>query len=338
MILTQTKVAINGFGRIGRLMFRAVMERGTDIEIVAVNDLVDAKTLAHLLKYDSNYGRFKGEIKAKDNAIIVNGKELKTLSVRDPAQLPWEDLDVYLVVESTGIFRSKERASKHLQAGAKKVLISAPSPDPDITIVRGINDHLYDAKKHSIISNASCTTNCLVPVSDVLNKNFGIKASLMTTVHSYTNDQRILDLVHKKLERARAAAINIIPTTTGAAVASTLILPELKGKMNGLSLRVPTPTVSIVDLVATLKRDVTKEDINNAFREAANGRLKGILNYTDEPLVSRDFAGDSHSAIVNCLSTMVVGGNLIKVLAWYDNEWGFSCRMAEMMEIIGKQR
>lgn len=336
--MTQTRVAINGFGRIGRLMFRAVIERGTDIEIVAVNDLVDAKTLAHLLKYDSNYGRFKGEVKAKDNAIIVNGKELKTLSMRDPTQLPWKDLDVYLVVESTGIFRSKERASKHLQAGAKKVLISAPSPDPDITIVRGINDHLYDTKKHSIISNASCTTNCLVPVSDVLNKNFGIKASLMTTVHSYTNDQRILDLVHKKLERARAAAINIIPTTTGAAVASTVILPELKGKMNGLSLRVPTSTVSIVDLVATLERDVTKEEINNAFRDAAKGRLKGILNYTDEPLVSRDFVGDPHSAIVNCLSTMVVDGNLIKVLAWYDNEWSFSCRMAEMMEIIGKQR
>jgi glyceraldehyde 3-phosphate dehydrogenase len=336
--LTQIKVAINGFGRIGRLIFRAVLERGTDIEIVAVNDLVDTKTLAYLLKYDSNYGRFKGTVKAKDDAIIVNGKELKTFSMRDPAQLPWKDLDVYLVVESTGIFRTKELASKHLQAGAKKVLISAPSPDPDITIVKGINDHLYDTKKHSIISNASCTTNCLVPVSDVLNKNFGIKASLMTTVHSYTNDQRILDLVHKKLERSRAAGLNIIPTTTGAAVASTILLPELKGKMNGLSLRVPTPTVSVVDLVATLERDVTKEEINNAFREAAKGRLKGILNYNDEPLVSKDFLGDSHSAIVNCLSTMVVDGTLIKVLAWYDNEWGFSCRMADMMEIICKQR
>ncbi len=334
--MAKIKVAINGFGRIGRLLFRAAIEEGLDINFVAINDLADAKTLAHLLKYDSNFGRFKGEIEAKDDAIIVNGKKVKTLSQRDPTQLPWKDLDVYLVIETTGRFRSRELASKHLQAGAEKVLISAPSSGPDITIIRGINDKLYDPKKHALISLASCTTNCIVPVSDVLNKNFGIRASLMTTFHAYTNDQRFLDLVHPKLERDRAAAINIIPTTTGAAIATTLILPELEGKMNGLALRVPTPNVSIVDLVANLERDITKDEVNNAFKEAVKGRLKGILDYTDEPLVSSDFRGDPHSAIVNGLSTMVVGGNLVKVLAWYDNEWGFSCRMAEMIEIIDK--
>lgn len=336
--MAKIKVAINGFGRIGRLLFRAAIEEGLDINFVAINDLADAKTLAHLLKYDSNFGRFKGEIEAKDDAIIVNGKKVKTLSQRDPTQLPWKDLDVYLVIESTGRFRSRELASKHLQAGAEKVLISAPSSGPDITIIRGINDKLYDPKKHALISLASCTTNCIVPVSDVLNKNFGIRASLMTTVHAYTNDQRILDLVHPRLERARAAAINIIPTTTGAAIATTLILPELEGKMNGLALRVPTPNVSIVDLVANLERDITKDEVNNAFKEAVKGRLKGILDYTDEPLVSKDFSGNPHSAIVNGRSTMVVGGNLVKVLAWYDNEWGFAVRMAEMIEIIDKLR
>lgn len=336
--MAKIKVAINGFGRIGRLLFRAAIEEGLDINFVAINDLADAKTLAHLLKYDSNFGRFKGEIEAKDDAIIVNGKKVKTLSQRDPTQLPWKDLDVYLVIESTGRFRSRELASKHLQAGAEKVLISAPSSGPDITIIRGINDKLYDPKKHALISLASCTTNCIVPVSDVLNKNFGIRASLMTTVHAYTNDQRILDLVHPRLERARAAAINIIPTTTGAAIATTLILPELEGKMNGLALRVPTPNVSIVDLVTNLERDITKDEVNNAFKEAVKGRLKGILDYTDEPLVSKDFSGNPHSAIVNGRSTMVVGGNLVKVLAWYDNEWGFAVRMAEMIEIIDKLR
>jgi glyceraldehyde 3-phosphate dehydrogenase len=334
--LANRNVAINGFGRIGRLLFRAATEREIDVNFVAVNDLSDSKTLAHLLKYDSNFGRFKGEIEAKDNAIIVNGKELKVLSQRDPAQLPWKDLGVYLVIESTGRFRTRKLASNHLKAGAEKVLISAPSSDPDITVIMGVNDHLYDPEKHIFISLASCTTNAIVPVSDVLNKSFGIRSGLMTTIHSYTNDQRILDLVHPKLERARAAATNIIPTTTGAALATTVILPELEGRMNGLALRVPTPNVSIVDLVANLEKDVTEEKINNAFKEAAKGRLKGILDYTDLPLVSRDFSGDPHSAIVNGCSTMVCGGNLVKVLAWYDNEWGFSCRMGEMIEKIDK--
>lgn len=336
--MAKIKVAINGFGRIGRLLFRAAIEEGLDINFVAINDLADAKTLAHLLKYDSNFGRFKGEIEAKDDAIIVNGKKVKTLSQRDPAKLPWKDLDVYLVIESTGRFRTRELASKHLEAGAEKVLISAPSSDADITIIRGMNDKLYDPKKHTLISLASCTTNCLVPVADVLNKTFGIRAGLMTTVHAYTNDQRVLDLVHRKLERARAAAINIIPTSTGAAIATTVILPELEGRMNGLALRVPTPNVSIVDLVANLDRDITRDEVNNTFKEAAKGRLKGILDYTDEPLVSKDFSGNPHSAIVNGRSTMVVGGNLVKVLAWYDNEWGFSVRMAEMINIIDKLR
>lgn len=334
--MAKINVAINGFGRIGKLLFRAAIEREADINFVAVNDLGDTKTLAHLLKYDSNFGRFKGEVKVKEGAIVVNGKEIKTLSERDPSNLPWKEMDVYLVVESTGRFRTRGLASKHLQAGAQKVLISAPSPDPDLTVIKGINDNLYDPKKHTLISNASCTTNCLVPVADVLNKNFGIQKGLMTTVHSYTNDQRILDLVHGRLERARAAAINIIPTSTGAAVATTVILPELEGRMNGLSLRVPTPNVSIVDLVTVLDKDVTKEEVNNVFKEASDGRLKGILDYTDEPLVSRDFQGNPHSAIVDGRSTMAIAGNLVKVLAWYDNEWGFSVRMTEMIELIDK--
>ncbi|MEE8570760.1 MAG: type I glyceraldehyde-3-phosphate dehydrogenase [Candidatus Bathyarchaeia archaeon] len=334
--MAKINVAINGFGRIGRLLFRAAIERNANINFVAVNDLVNAKSLAHLLKYDSNFGRFNAEVEAQENSIIVNGKELKVCSQRDPAQLPWKDLDVTLVVESTGRFRSRDQASKHIQAGAKKVLISAPSSDPDITVILGVNDHLYDPDKHHLISNASCTTNCVAPVADVLNKSFGMRAALMTTVHSYTNDQRLLDLVHPRLERARAAALNIIPTSTGAAVATTVILPELKGKMNGLSLRVPTPTVSIVDLVAHLNKKTTTEEINNAFKTEAQGRLKGILDYTELPLVSRDFLGDPHSAIVDGRSTMVVAGDLVKVLAWYDNEWGFSCRMVELIEKVGR--
>ena len=336
IVLAKINVAINGFGRIGRLLYRAAIERNADINFVAVNDLVDAKTLAHLLTYDSNFGKFKGDVEAKENALIVNGKELKVLSERDPANLPWKKMDVSLVVESTGRFRSKELASKHLQAGAKKVLISAPSPDPDITVILGVNDHLYDPAKHHLISNASCTTNCVAPVADILNKNFGIKAGLMTTVHSYTNDQQLLDLVHSHWERARAAAINIIPTTTGAAVATTVILPELEGRMNGLALRVPTPTVSIVDLVANLEKKTTVEAVNKAFEKAAKGRLKGILDYTELPLVSRDFLGDPHSSIVYGRSTMVVADTLVKVLAWYDNEWGFSCRMVELIEKIDR--
>ena len=334
--MAKINVAINGFGRIGRLLYRAAIERNADINFVAVNDLADAKTLAHLLKYDSNFGQFKGEIEAREKAILVNGKELKVLSQRDPKQLPWKDLNVSLVVESTGRFRSRDDASQHIQAGAKKVLISAPASNPDITVILGVNDHLYDPQKHHLISNASCTTNCVAPVADVLNKTFGLRAGIMTTVHSHTNDQRLLDMVHSDMLRARAAAVNIIPTSTGAAVATTVILPELKGRMDGISLRVPTPTVSIVDLVSHLKKPTTTDAINDAFKAAAKGRLKGILDYTDLPLVSSDFRGNPHSAIVDGNNTMVVDGDLVKVLAWYDNEWGFSCRMVELIEKIDR--
>ncbi|MEM1565810.1 MAG: type I glyceraldehyde-3-phosphate dehydrogenase [Candidatus Bathyarchaeia archaeon] len=331
------RVAINGFGRIGRLLYRAAIERKAKIDFVAVNDITDAKTLAHLLKYDSVHGPFPGEVKATENSLIVNGKELKVLSVKDPAQLPWKDLDVYLAVESTGLFTDRANASKHLQAGAKKVLISAPAENPDITIVLGVNHDKYDHKNHNILSNASCTTNCVAPVAKVLHENFGVKAGLMTTAHAYTNDQRVLDLVHRDLRRARAAALNIIPTTTGAARAAGLVLPELKGKLDGLALRVPVPNVSITDLTVVLEKDVTKEEVNAAFKKAAEGPLKGILAYTEEPIVSSDVNHTSYSAVVDGLSTMVVGGNLVKVLAWYDNEWGFSCRMVELIELIGKK-
>jgi glyceraldehyde 3-phosphate dehydrogenase len=331
------RVGINGFGRIGRLLFRAAIERKANIDFVAVNDLADAKTLAHLLKYDSVHGPFPGEVKAKENSIIVNGKELKVLSQKDPAQLPWKDLDVYLAVESTGLFTKREDAAKHLQAGAKKVLISAPAENPDITIVLGVNHDKYNHNNHHILSNASCTTNCVAPVAKVLHENFGVKAGLMTTAHAYTNDQRVLDLVHRDLRRARAAALNIIPTTTGAARAAGLVLPELKGKLDGLALRVPVPNVSITDLTAVLEKNVTKEEVNAAFKKAAEGPLKGILAYTEEPIVSSDVNHTTYSAIVDGLSTMVVAGNLVKVLAWYDNEWGFSCRMVELIELIGKK-
>jgi len=331
------RVGINGFGRIGRLLFRAAIERKANIDFVAVNDLADAKTLAHLLKYDSVHGPFPGEVKATENSIIVNGKELKVLSQKDPGQLPWKDLDVYLAVESTGLFTKREDAAKHLQAGAKKVLISAPAENPDITIVLGVNHDKYDHNHHNILSNASCTTNCVAPVAKVLHENFGVKAGLMTTAHAYTNDQRVLDLVHRDLRRARAASLNIIPTTTGAARAAGLVLPELKGKLDGLALRVPVPNVSITDLTVVLEKNVTKEEVNEAFKKAAEGPLKGILAYTEEPIVSSDVNHTSYSAIVDGLSTMVVGGNLVKVLAWYDNEWGFSCRMVELIELIGKK-
>lgn len=331
------RVGINGFGRIGRLLFRAAIERKANIDFIAVNDVADAKTLAHLLKYDSVHGPFPGEVQVKDNNIIVNGKELKVLSQKDPALLPWKDLDVYLAVESTGLFTDRANASKHLQAGAKKVLISAPAENPDITVVIGVNHDQYDHEKHNIISNASCTTNCVAPVAKVLHENFGVKSGLMTTAHAYTNDQRVLDLVHRDLRRARAAALNIIPTTTGAARAAGLVLPELKGKLDGLALRVPVPNVSITDLTVVLEKSVTKEEVNEAFRKAAEGSLKGILAYTEEPIVSSDVNHTSYSAVVDGLSTMVVGGNLVKVLAWYDNEWGFSCRMVELIELIGKK-
>ncbi|MEM0313323.1 MAG: type I glyceraldehyde-3-phosphate dehydrogenase [Candidatus Bathyarchaeia archaeon] len=330
------RVAINGFGRIGRLLFRAAVERNAAIDFVAVNDLADAKTLAHLLKYDSVHGRFNADIQVKSDAIVVNGKEIKVLSYKDPAQLPWKDMNVYLAVESTGLFTKREDAAKHLQAGAKKVLISAPAENPDITVVIGVNHDQYDHEKHHILSNASCTTNCVAPVTKVLDENFGVKAGLMTTAHAYTNDQRIHDLVHRDLRRARAAALSIIPTTTGAARAAGLVLPRLKGKLDGLALRVPVPNVSITDLTAVLDKEVKKEEVNEAFRKAAEGSLKNILAYTEDPIVSIDVNHTSYSAIVDGLCTMTIG-NLVKVLAWYDNEWGFSCRMVELIELIGKK-
>jgi glyceraldehyde 3-phosphate dehydrogenase len=333
------KVGINGFGRIGRLLYRAAIERKADIDFVAVNDLAEAKILAHLLKYDSVHGRFTGSVEVEGGNLVVCGKELKVLSERDPSKLPWKDLGVYLAVESTGLFRDRVKASMHLQAGAKKVLISAPAGDPDITIVLGVNDKLYDQEKHNILSNASCTTNCLAPTAKVLNDNFGLKTGLMTTTHSYTNDQKVQDLVHKDLRRARAAAVNIIPTSTGAAKAVGLVLPECAGKLNGIALRVPTPDVSIVDLVAILEKDTTKEEINAAFKKAAEGELKGILEYTEDPIVSSDVLHSTYSAVFDAESTMVIGdkGNFVKVLSWYDNEWGFSCRMVDFIEMIGKK-
>jgi len=331
------KVAINGFGRIGRLLFRAAIERNANIDFVAVNDITDAKTLAHLLKYDSVHGRAPFPVKAEADGIVVKDKKIRTLMERDPSKLPWKDLDVYLAVESTGLFTDREKASMHLTAGAKKVLISAPAKNPDITIVMGVNHDKYDHEKHNIISNASCTTNCVAPVAKVLHENFGLKTGLMTTAHAYTNDQRIQDLVHSDLRRARAGAINIIPTTTGAAVAATLVLPELTGRMNGIALRVPVPNVSIVDLTCLLEKSTTKEEINAAFKKAAEGPLKGILEYTEDPVVSSDFNHSTASAVFDAQSTMVLGGNFVKVLAWYDNEWGFSCRMVELIELIGKK-
>jgi glyceraldehyde 3-phosphate dehydrogenase len=335
------KVGINGFGRIGRLLFRAALERNAKIEFVAVNDITDAKTMAHLLKYDSVHGRAPFPVEVEKDAIIVKGKKVLTLMQRDPAQLPWKSLGAYLAVESTGLFTDREKAQAHLQAGAKKVLISAPAKNPDITIVMGVNDGKYDPEKHNILSNASCTTNCVAPVAKVLHENFSLKQALMTTAHAYTNDQRIQDLVHSDLRRARAGAINIIPTTTGAAVAATLVLPELTGRMNGIALRVPVPNVSIVDLTCILEKNTTKEEVNAAFKKAAEGPLKGILLYTEDPVVSSDFNHSTWSASFDAQSTMVLGeggkGNFVKVFAWYDNEWGFSCRMVELIELVGKK-
>ncbi|MGE5550295.1 MAG: type I glyceraldehyde-3-phosphate dehydrogenase [Bacteroidota bacterium] len=343
------KVGINGFGRIGRNVFRAALKRNPNLEIVAVNDLTDAKTLAHLLKYDSVHGVLDAEVRAKDDAIVVNGKEVKVLSQRDPAALPWKDLGVDIVVESTGLFTIKmdgvnkkgkevKGAYNHIaKGGAKKVIISAPAEGEDITIVMGVNEDKYDAKAHEVISNASCTTNCLAPVAKVLHEKFVIKRGLMTTVHSYTNDQMILDLPHKDLRRARAAAMSIIPTTTGAAKAVALVLPDLKGKLNGFAMRVPTPNVSVVDLVCEVGKAVTAEEINAALKAAAEGPMKGVLAYTDDPLVSRDFNGNPNSSIVDGLSTMVIDGNMVKVIAWYDNEWGYSCRVCDLAEYIAKR-
>jgi glyceraldehyde 3-phosphate dehydrogenase len=333
------KVGINGFGRIGRLLYRAAIERNANIDFVAINDLADSKTNAHLLKYDSIHGRFPGTVEAQPDKLIVNGKPLKVLSQRDPTQLPWKDLGVYLAVESTGLFTDRDGASKHLQAGAKKVLISAPAKNPDVTIVLGVNEKSYDPAKHHILSNASCTTNCLAPVTKVLADNFGLEKAFMTTAHSYTNDQKVQDLVHKDLRRARAAAINIIPTSTGAAKAIGEVLPTCSGRMNGIALRVPTPDVSIVDLTAVLGKEVTAEDINAAMKKASEGPLKGIMDYTEDPIVSSDVLHTTCSAVFDAQSTMVMGNksNFVKVLAWYDNEWGFSNRMVEFIELVGKK-
>jgi glyceraldehyde 3-phosphate dehydrogenase len=333
------KVGINGFGRIGRLLYRAALERNAKIDFVAINDLADAKTNAHLLKYDSVHGRFNGTVEAFPDKLVVNGKDLKVLAQRDPAVLPWKDLGVYLAVESTGLFTNREGASKHLTAGAKKVLISAPAENPDVTIVLGVNGDKYNPETHNILSNASCTTNCLAPVSKILSDSFGLEKAFMTTCHSYTNDQKVQDLVHKDLRRARAAAVNIIPTSTGAAKAIGLVLPSCTGKMNGYSLRVPTPDVSIVDLTAILSKDVTKEDVNAAMKKAAEGPLEGILQYTEDPIVSTDVLHSTYSAVFDAGLTMVMGekSNFVKVFAWYDNEWGFSCRMVELIEMVGKK-
>jgi glyceraldehyde 3-phosphate dehydrogenase len=321
------------------LLYRAAIERNAKIDFVAINDLADAKQNAHLLKYDSVHGRFNGTVEVKGNDLVVNGKTLKVLAQRDPAALPWKDLGVFLAVESTGLFTNREGASKHLQAGAKKVLISAPAENPDATFVLGVNENTYDPEKHNILSNASCTTNCLAPVSKVLADNFGLEKGFMTTAHSYTNDQKVQDIVHKDLRRARAAALNIIPTSTGAAKAIGLVLPSCSGKMNGISLRVPTADVSIVDLTAILSKEVTAEDINAAMKKAAEGPLKGILEYTEDPIVSSDVLHSTYSAVFDAQSTMVMGNksNFVKILAWYDNEWGFSCRMVELIEIVGKK-
>jgi len=333
------KVGINGFGRIGRLLYRAALERHANIDFVAINDLADTKTNAHLLKYDSVHGSFPGTVEVQGNDLIVDGKMLKCLQQRDPAILPWKDLGVYLAVESTGFFTNREGASKHLTAGAKKVLISAPASDPDFTVVLGVNHDKYDPEKHNILSNASCTTNGLAPISKVLNDNFGLEKAIMTTVHSYTNDQKVQDVVHKDLRRARAAAVNIIPTSTGAAKAIGLVLPTCAGRMNGVALRVPTPDVSLVDLTCILGKDVTKEEINAAMKKAADGPMAGILQYTEDPIVSSDVLHSTYSSVFDSSLTLVLGekSNFVKIFSWYDNEWGFSCRMVELIEMVGKK-
>ncbi len=325
------RVAINGYGRIGRCFHRARLN-DPEIEIVAINDLTDAKTLAHLLKYDSVHGKLEVDVDVDGDELIIGGKRIKVFSEPDPEKLPWKELEIDIVLESTGRFRDREGASKHLKAGAKRVVISAPAKEPDITIVVGVNHNEYDPSKHFIVSNASCTTNCLAPVAKVLLENFGIESGFLTTVHAYTADQRLLDAPHKDKRRARAAALSMVPTSTGAAKAVGLVIPELKGKFNGISIRVPTPDVSLIDFVCVVKRDVTVEEVNGALREAAEGELKGILDYTEEELVSIDYTGNPHSAIVDGKSTDVINGNLVKVLAWYDNEWGYSVRLGDLMK------
>lgn len=332
------KIAINGFGRIGRNILRSALQGGMgDLDLVAINDLTDAKTLGHLFKYDSVHGKFDGEVDVDGNDLVIDGERFTVLSERDPANLPWADLDVDIVFEATGLFRKRPDAQKHLDAGAKKVIITAPAVDPDITLVLGVNDDKYDPATQNIISNASCTTNCVAPVVKVLVDEFGFKNGLMTTVHSYTNDQSILDLPHKDLRRARAAAMSIIPTSTGAAKATGLVIPAVKGKIDGMAMRVPTPNVSIVDLVATVERSTTVEEVNAAMRAASEGALAGILGYEESPLVSIDYVGDPRSSIVDALSTAVVEGTLVKVISWYDNEWGYSSRCVDLARRIGER-
>jgi len=329
------KIGINGFGRIGRNVFKALLNNySNDIEVVGINDLTSPATLAHLLKYDSLYGKFNGTVEAKEDSIVVNGNEIRIYAERDPKNLPWGKIGADIVLECTGLFTDAEKAKAHIEGGAKKVIISAPAKNEDITVVLGVNEEEYDSAKHNIISNASCTTNCLAPFAKILDREFGIVSGLMTTIHSYTNDQKILDAPHKDLRRARAAAESMIPTTTGAAKAVALVLPQLKGKLNGMAVRVPTPTVSITDLVCEISKEATAEEINAAFKKAAEGELKGILGYSDEPLVSIDYRGDERSSIVDGLSTMVSGKNLVKVVAWYDNEWGYSNRLADLAKYI----
>jgi len=331
------RVGINGFGRIGRNFLRACLGEPS-IDIVGINDITDAKTLAHLLRYDSVHGILKADIKAKENSLIINGKEIKVTAITDPAQLPWRDLKVDIALESTGRFVDRESASKHLSAGAKWVIISAPAKEPDITVCLGVNEETLDLSKHRIISNASCTTNCLAPIAKVIDQRFKIIRGLMTTIHSYTNDQRLLDLPHKDPRRARAATLSMIPTTTGAAKAVGLVLPNLKGKLDGMAMRVPTPNVSIIDLVAEVEEETTAGTVNSALRDAASGPLKGIIEYSEEPLVSIDLNGNPHSAIVDASLTKVLEGHMVKVMAWYDNEWGYSCRIRDLMIYIANKR
>ena len=333
-----TRIAINGFGRIGRLCLRSMLERHKDLfSVVAVNDMADLETNAHLFQYDSTYGAFSGKLEVGEGVLQVDGWNIAVLNQKDPSRLPWKNLGVDIVIESTGVFTDAAKVRLHLEAGAKKVIITAPAQNEDLTVVLGVNDSAYDPKRHHIVSNASCTTNCLAPVVKTLHEAFGIERGLMTTTHAYTNDQRILDLMHKDLRRARAAAINIVPTTTGAAKAIGLVIPELRGKLHGLSLRVPTATVSVVDLVADLKRPATAEKINKEIRKAAEGHLKGIMAYCDKPLVSSDFRGHPASAIVDALSTVVLERKMAKVLAWYDNEWGYSCRVADLAALMASK-
>lgn len=331
-----TRVAINGFGRIGREMFRIAMNR-KDIEIVAINNLSDNKTLAHLLKYDSNYGTLNADVTTDgDNYIVVNGKRVRYFQEKDPAKIPWGEEKVEIVLEATGVFNDKESAEKHIRDTVKKVIVTAVAKGADVTICMGVNENLYDPKNHHVISNASCTTNCMAPIIKVLHDNFKVKRGLMTTVHSYTNDQNILDLPHKDLRRARAAALSMIPTTTGAATAVAMVIPELKGKLNGFSVRVPTPTVSLLDVVCEVEKKTSVEEINQLFKNVAQGNLKGIVEYTDEPLVSIDLKGNAHSSIIDGLSTMIMEDSMVKIVAWYDNEWGYSCRVIDVTEMVAR--